>query len=180
MAFDNIPQGRSEWAVLQWQEAQSTIAYLLSSFEYMKFEELKLSNTNRADIVVIYKSDSEVIFGVIEVKTYSKINNTIHKNAIEQVCRYIDKLYQSVNENNRWGNRTKRYFGVVVYTRDYPIRNKIRTDQFSTNIPDELLTTKKLEIFVSTPEKLIDNLQKRNLCGYSQNSLKDYFKPNID
>lgn len=180
MAYDNIPQGRSEWAQLQWQEAQSTIAHLLSKFEYMKFEELRLSNSNRADIVVIYKSETEVIFGVIEVKTYSKINNTIHKNAIEQVCRYIDKLFQSVNENNRWGHRSKRYFGVVVYTRDYPIRHVINTEQFSSKIPTELLTSKKLEIFVSTPEKLIDNLQKRNLCGYSQNSLKDYFTDKVD
>ena len=161
--------------MLQWQEAQSAIAYLLSSFEFMKFEELRLSKSNRADIVIIYKSEAEVIFGVIEVKTYAKISNSIHINAIEQVCRYIGKLFESVNKNNRWGNRDKRYFGAVVYTRDYPIRNIIGEDQFSDHIPIELLKSKKLEIFVSTPEKLIDNLQKRNLCGYSQNSLKDYF-----
>jgi hypothetical protein len=142
----------------------------------MKFEELKLNAGSRADIVVIRKTDEEVVFGVIEVKTYSKINSSIEKLAFKQVSRYVSNLYDLLNENHKWGKRKKRYFGSVVYTNDYPISVEFKSQKsIKKEFPSNVTSKNEIHIFSSRPEVLIRKLQERNLCGYTQISLRDYF-----
>lgn len=172
-----IPTSRSEWAQFKWQESQSLIAALLHSYNFMKFEELKLNAGSRADIVVIRRTDDEVVFGIIEVKTYSKINSNIEKLAFKQVSRYISNLFDLVNENRKWGNRRKRYFGSVVYTNDYPISVRFESQESIAKVlPSNVTSKNEIHIFSSRPEVLIRKLQEKNLCGYTQNSLDGYFK----
>ncbi|MCE7733287.1 MAG: hypothetical protein GPJ54_00320 [Candidatus Heimdallarchaeota archaeon] len=174
---DVIPTSRSEWAQFKWQESQSLIAALLHSYNFMKFEELKLNAGSRADIVVIRRTDDEVVFGVIEVKTYSKINSSIEKLAFKQVSRYISNLFDIVNENQKWGKRRKRYFGSVVYTNDYPISVNFKSQESIEKVLPANITSKNdIHIFSSRPEVLIRKLQEKNLCGYTQNSLDGYFE----
>lgn len=170
------PTTRSEWSNLKWQDSQSYLGQLLNSFDFMKFEELRLSKGSRADIVVIRKTDEEIIFGVIEVKSYAKINSSVEKSAVKQVCRYITNLFELVNNNSKWGNRRKRYFGSVIFTNDYPISMISKSqDTIAEIIPTHISSNEDVHIFSSRPEELIGILQSKNLCGYNQNSLKDYF-----
>ncbi|MHA2098179.1 MAG: hypothetical protein ACW99A_05795 [Candidatus Kariarchaeaceae archaeon] len=174
---DKLPNGRTEWATVKWQQSQSLLGRLLNSYNFMKFEELRISTGSRADIVVIRTTQDEVIFGIIEVKTYTKINSTIEKNAIKQICRYVSNIYDLISENSRWGNRNKRYFGSIVYTNDYPVSTSANYDKlFNEHLPDELLEKNNVHVFITRPEELIKILQKQNLCGYAQDTLTDYFK----
>ena len=74
------PISRSDWASFDWKEAQTQVALLFKKNGFKIFQEKKLENNKRADIIVIKESKSTmVIIGVIEVKCYQKITRSLEK-----------------------------------------------------------------------------------------------------
>jgi hypothetical protein len=168
---------RSNWANLNWKEAQHQIGLVLHTAGFIKFEEKSLGNSNRADVMVIRSTPSEIIFGIVEVKTYRNVTPSMAEKAMKQSCRYLTACYNQVDGNQRWGKKNKRYFATVVFTRDYP--NVIfdgSYSQYKAHLPSGLIENNLVEIFSSVPEQLIKKLQDRHLLGPNQNSLNDYYK----
>jgi hypothetical protein len=171
-----IPTSRSDWANLNWMEAQKLIGLILNHSGFMKFEERKISKSNRADVIVIRQTKTRVIIGVVEVKSYQKISEKIAQEAMIQTCRYIQTIYELFN--NRWGNKSKQYFGVVVFTKDYPnILHRTDLDAYGSQLPFDLLNNNSIDLFTCVPENLLKLLQLKGIAGPIQDSLEDYYQP---
>ena len=78
------PISRSDWASFDWKEAQNQVGLLFKKNGFKIFQEKKLENNKRADIIVIKENPTLVIIGVIEVKCYQKISRSLEKSAMRQ------------------------------------------------------------------------------------------------
>lgn len=167
-----IPQSRSEWASLDWKNAQQKIALILNLAGFMKFEEKTLGKSNRADVMIMRSTNSQVIFGIIEVKSYKKITTKVVKNAFLQSCRYITAIYNISKGNKRFGNKKKRYFAAVVFTKDYPVIYKPKNEKFREYLPKDL---ELIELISCVPENLMKILQAKGYTALKQNSLEEFY-----
>ena len=87
-----IPKSRSEWVSLNWQWAQKAVGRLFHLFGYTIFEEARLDKSKRADIVVNKNKGNNVIFGIIEIKTYDKASRSLQDKAMIQA--FINNHFQ--------------------------------------------------------------------------------------
>ena len=173
---NEIPDNRQEWSKLDWMEAQSKLGTLLLEHNFIKIEEFRFSNGKRADIILERNTENAIYFGIIEVKTYKKLTRKIEKDAINQLCRYMNMLYKKVKNNNKWGIKSKYFFGVVVYTNDYPgIPIPLNSKEVEAKLPKDLIKNNNFSLFSCTPENLITKLNNRNLTGLKQKKLGDFF-----
>ena len=152
--FDNeFNSTRTKWAGLDWKQAQGQLLALLSEYQFMRFEEVRLSKSKRADLVVMRNSGSEIIYGVIEVKSYRKISNSIKVKAIGQVCTYLNLLYQQTWDSQKYGKKPKKYFAAVVFTHDY--QSSFQSEATGQQIAVlERDLAEMAEVFICTPENL--------------------------
>lgn len=165
---------RTNWAGLDWKQAQAQLLALLSDYQFMRFEEVRLSKSKRADLVVVRNSGSEIIYGVIEVKSYRKISNSVKVKALDQVCRYLNLLYQQTWNSQKYGKLPKKYFAAVVFTHDYPSSFQSEVTGQHISVLDQKLAELS-EVFVCTPENLVSSLLNKNMVGLKQQSLDDYY-----
>jgi hypothetical protein len=178
MDFQNrpFPISREEWASLNWKDAQGQLGSLIKSAGFMKFEEKSLSKSNRADLMVIRSTKECVYIGIIEVKSYRRITRKIASDAVVQACRYISAIHQSVLNRYNWKDKNKVYFGVAVFTKDYPnILFNPQISQFKEYLPKELIEDKRVVLLSCVPENLLKSLQVRGLASPIQNSLDKYY-----
>lgn len=173
---DEIPSSRADWAKLSWQEAQLNVAKILQEYGFMRFEEKRFENSKRADIVVIKNSETEVIFGVVEVKSYRRISWSIEVKAMKQVCNYLAIIFDKHHTNQRWGNKTKRYFAATVFTNDYPgLFSSHSKIDYKKQLRNRLIEWEYVDLISTTPDHLIQNLISRDLAGYKQDNLDSFF-----
>ncbi len=172
----NFPQRRAEWAALDWKSAQQNIALMINQAGFLKFEEKSLSKSNRADVMVIRSTNSHVIIGIIEVKSYNKITTKIAIDAVKQSCRYITAVYNSFKNSKKWGNKINKYFCAVVFTKDYPdILFRPRVKQFTKALPEKLVNSGLIDIISCVPENLLKQLQTKGLVEPVQETLDAYY-----
>ena len=173
---DSYPTQRSYWATLDWSDAQSEVARMLNYANFMKFEEKNLGNHKRADVVVIKRSSSKVVFGIIEVKCYKKITPGIEKNAMQQACNYLQLLHNMVKDNNRWNSKPNNFFAATVFTKDYPNRpGNHNPSMYHEILPKQLVKNGLVSLISCVPEMILGELYNRGLLSKEQSSLKNYF-----
>ncbi len=171
------PISRSDWASFDWKEAQNQVGLLFKKNGFKIFQEKKLENNKRADIIVIKENPTMVIIGVIEVKCYQKISRSLEKSAMRQALNYLEDQYTLSENNYNWRRKNKKYFACVVYTRDYPtsfLRHTINNyDQF-----DKIKNIEKnsLYLFYSTPNTVMDKLKNYIYIENKQQRIDDFFE----
>lgn len=171
---NGVPNSRQEWANLEWKEAQVMVGNLLNNSGFMKFEEKRIGLTKRADVLVIKNNPIDVVFGIIEVKCYKKVNPSLVNKSIIQACKYVKILYPLVINNNRWGNKEKKFFVAVVFTNDYPVSlGKIIVNNYLNYLPKEL--KEGIPIIISTPGQLLKKLAYEKLLPDYESKLDDFF-----
>ena len=172
----DIPSSRSQWAKLEWQQAQKTIGLLLNLYGFMKFEEYNLGDGKRADLLVWRTSSGQITIGLIEVKTYQKISPSIEAKALQQVLTYFKIFAEEIKASNQWNSKTIRFFVCVIFTKDYPsLPSKLTKHHLGSNFTEERLHKDNIDVFVCTPERFILELVSRSLVHPSQQDLKKYF-----
>ena len=171
-----IPKSRSEWVSLNWQWAQKAVGRLFHLFGYTIFEEARLDKSKRADIVVNKNKGNNVIFGIIEIKTYDKASRSLQDKAMIQACGYLSSLYSKVIQNKRWKSKSIQFFIGIVFTKDYPVTLYYpKIENFKNYLPSELYDNYKINVIADIPENLRKELLKRNLLELGSKKLSDFF-----
>lgn len=176
MVSPPIYKSRAYWAGLDWKEAQLEVANLLNNNSFMVFEEKRLESHKRVDILAIQNTDQSITFGILEVKCYKKITPQIQHNAMIQACRYLKNIFPSLENNNRWGNKERKYFVATVFTNDYPgIYGTHHLSEYYTYLPKKLISQNNIKLISSTPDSLIAKLQNNGMSVGTQTSVDEFF-----
>ncbi len=146
-----------DWNNLSWNEAQRIVVEFLHSHGYMSFHESQ-NKEGRADGYAIRKTEKEIIKVIVEVKHYKKITDITVKRAIAQGLKYMDTVISKDNKSRKRLVKPIRYVVVVVFTKDYPVKN-IKPIETREKVEVIYCSGKSLEKKLKE-YKLIDN-QKR-------------------
>ena len=172
----NSPQSRSDWASLDWKEAQLAVADLLNKHGFVTLEEKRFENHKRADVIIKKDLGERVIIGVIEVKCYQKITRGLELSAMEQAVRYLKQQYGISKTNHRWRNKQIEFIVAVIYTKDYPVSFLHHTiDNYSKILPESLISSHKITLMSSTPNTFIDKLELISPVA-RQTKINDFFE----
>ena len=167
---------RSDWANLPWKKAQHSVAKLLQDSGFMIFEEKRLVQSKRADIVVIKNQDHKVSLGIIEVKAYRKITPKMVQNSVKQACQYLKSWKSDIINPNRWGNKAREYFVAIVFTNDYPINLSGNIDSLVAKLFTKVFEEDNMpKVLISTPNSLIGKLHEMGIGSGIQSHLDGFF-----
>lgn len=170
--MDQIPSSRSEWAKLEWKEAQTAVGELLHHRGFMKLEEMRIGR-GRADLVVIRKIEKSAVVGIIEVKCYNRITPKLQLSSMKQACKYLSQLYLDFQNNGYWKRKKIRYFIAAVFTKDYPVRDyALSPKERIDHLPNDLF---EIPIILCSPDRLLSRLEDRNLMGNVYDPLDSFF-----
>ncbi len=164
---------RSDWARMGWQSAQEAVVKLLQDHGYMVFNEKRVYN-GRVDGVVIRKTPGVVYIGIIEVKHYKKVSNSVREKAMFQSLKYLRSVFDDMSR--RYPAREQHYFLATVFTNDYPTSgNSLFVSKFMDHVPEFIKQRAAISILSCTPDQLVRSLRERNLIQSHQQNLDEFF-----
>ncbi|MHA2503565.1 MAG: hypothetical protein ACXAE3_11930 [Candidatus Kariarchaeaceae archaeon] len=170
----DIPSSRSDWAELDWKDAQSHVGQYLKLSGYTMVEEMHFDDHKRADVVVYRQYADRMIFGIVEVKCYSKVSQSLERSAMEQALGYLESLYSQVNLQKRWSTKKKSFFAAIVFTKDYPAIDRHEISFYQNRINEELYVEHPV-LISTTPDSLLKRLSHHFPAHNTQTSLDDFY-----
>ena len=165
---------RSDWTKLSWQDAQETVVKMLQEYGFMVFNEKQVYN-GRADGVVIKRHSSKILIGIIEVKHYKKVSNSVREKAMFQSLKYLRSVFDDMSR--RYPQRMQHYFLATVFTNDYPTSgNTLFVKKFMDQIPQFIKDRAEITVLSSTPDQFLSVLKKKGIIEAKQQNLDEFFK----